>query len=62
MSTTSKRGMFMFFVGLVVVMLGVGGIEHSMTDRELMNAGAVAVVGLLITAVGTLMNIADNNP
>jgi hypothetical protein len=54
--------MFMFFVGLVVTMLGVGGIEHSMTDRELMNAGAVAVVGLLITAVGTLMTIADNNP
>ena len=58
----NKRGMFMFFVGLIVVMLGVGGIEHSITDSELMNAGAIAVVGLLITAVGTLMTIADNNP
>ena len=52
----------MFFVGLIVVMLGVGGIEHSITDRELLNAGLIAVVGLLITAVGTLMTIADNNP
>jgi uncharacterized membrane protein len=58
----SKRGMFTFFVGLIVVMLGVGGIEHSITDSELLNAGAIAVVGLLITAVGTLMTIADNNP
>ena len=58
----NKRGMFMFFVGLIVVMLGVGGIEHSITDSELLNAGAIAVVGLLITAVGTLMTIADNNP
>jgi hypothetical protein len=54
--------MFTFFVGLIVVMLGVGGIEHSITDSELLNAGAIAVVGLLITAVGTLMTIADNNP
>jgi uncharacterized membrane protein len=44
----SKRGMFTFFVGLIVVMLGVGGIEHSITDSELLNAGAIAVVGLLI--------------
>lgn len=55
------KGMWLFVFGLVLTLGGVGGIEHSITDAELMNAGAVAVVGLLIAGIGTLMTISENN-
>lgn len=55
------KGMWLFVFGLLLTLGGVGGIEHSVTDAELMNAGAVAVVGLLIAGVGTLMTMVDNN-
>jgi hypothetical protein len=37
---------FMMFTGIVTTMLGVGGVENSMTDAELVQSLAVAVVGL----------------
>ena len=55
------KGMWLFVFGLLLTLGGVGGIEHSVTDVELMNAGAVAVVGLLIAGAGTLMTMVDNN-
>ena len=49
-----KATAFLIFTGLLVTMLGVGGVEHSITDGELAQAVVVSVVGLLIMWVGTL--------
>lgn len=49
-----KEG-FMFVTGLLLTMFGVGGIENSMTDSELLSALAVAVVGLGIFGCSALM-------
>jgi hypothetical protein len=46
---------FMFFTGLITTMFGVGGIEHSVTDSELLSGLAVSAVGLGILWCATLM-------
>lgn len=46
---------FMFFTGLITTMFGVGGIENSITDLELVQSCAVAFVGLAILYCATLM-------
>jgi uncharacterized membrane protein len=46
---------FMIFTGIAVTMLGVGGVENSLTNVELLQALAVAVVGLGIMFCATLM-------
>ncbi len=46
---------FMFFTGLMVTMFGVGGIEQSITDTELLQSIGVSLTGLGITWCSTLM-------
>lgn len=50
----TSTAMIMFFTGLIFTMFGVGGIENSITNLELMAGLAVAAVGLAIMYAGTL--------
>jgi ABC-type proline/glycine betaine transport system permease subunit len=52
---TQAQGMFVFLVGIVITLLGVGGVESSITAAELTTAVLVAVTGLGCTACGTHM-------
>ena len=45
---------FLIIAGLIVTIAGVAGIEASMNDLGLMNAGAVALVGILVLGCGVL--------
>ena len=45
----------MFATGLVTVMFGVGGIEHSLTDTALLQSIGVSLTGLGIMFCSTLM-------
>jgi hypothetical protein len=49
------RVFFMFAVGLVTTMFGVGGIEHSLTNTELLQGIGVSITGLGIVWCSTLM-------
>lgn len=49
------RVFFMFAVGLVTTMFGVGGVEHSLTNSELLQSIGVSVTGLGILWCSTLM-------
>ena len=51
---------FMFFTGLITTMFGVGGVENSLTDTELLQALAVSVTGLGILWCSTLMMQQEN--
>ena len=42
-------------MGLVLTLLGVGGVENSMTNVELLQSLAVSALGLLFMWVATLM-------
>jgi hypothetical protein len=46
---------FMIITGLVTTMAGLGGIEQSITNAEMMSGVLVAVVGLGIMYCATLM-------
>jgi hypothetical protein len=50
-----KADFFVFVVGFLFVLFGVGGIEHSITSGELFTSCVVSCVGLLVMWVGTLM-------
>lgn len=52
MKTTTAFALFMF--GLVLTMFGVGGVENSLTDTELLASVAVSALGLAIMYAGTL--------
>jgi uncharacterized membrane protein len=52
---------FMFFTGLITTMFGVGGVENSLTDTELLQALAVSVTGLGIMWCSTLMMQQEND-
>ena len=49
-STAMALAMF----GLLLTMLGVGGVENSITNAELFSSLAVSVVGLGLMYCGTL--------
>ena len=49
-----KSTAFLIFTGLIVTLFGVGGVEHSFTDSELIQAVIVSSVGLLIMWTGTV--------
>jgi len=51
---SERSAMFLVVVGLILTMLGVGGVENSVTDTELGSSVAVSVVGTLIMWAGTL--------
>jgi len=46
---------FFIMMGLVLTLLGVGGVENSMTNVELLQSLAVSALGLLFMWVATLM-------
>jgi hypothetical protein len=46
--------MSLVITGMILTMFGVGGVENSITNTELLGALAVSVVGLLIMYCGTL--------
>lgn len=44
----------LFILGLLLTMFGVGGVENSITDTELLSSLAVSALGLGIMYCGTL--------
>ena len=44
----------LFILGLILTMFGVGGVENSIADSELLSSVAVAVLGLGLMYCGTL--------
>ena len=51
----TERGAFAVFIaGLLLTMLGVGGVENSITDSELFSSVVVSVLGLLAMYAATL--------
>ena len=51
---------FLFFTGLITTMFGVGGVEQSITDLELLQSLAVSATGLAIMWCSTLMMRAES--
>jgi uncharacterized membrane protein len=49
-----NAGMFLFITGLLLTMAGVGGIEHSITNDELISGLLASAVGLGIMYCGVL--------
>ena len=49
---TSTRGAALFALGMLLTFGAVGGIENSLTDRELLMTVAAAVVGLVMMWFG----------
>lgn len=47
------KGAIRFFAGLVITAAGVGGVENSVTNPELVLATLVALCGLAIMGSGT---------
>jgi hypothetical protein len=45
---------FLMIVGFLIVFGGVGGIEVSTNDTELMGSMIVSIIGLLVTYCGLL--------
>ena len=50
----NATAMILFFTGLILTMLGVGGVESSMDNHGLFAGVAASVTGLLIMYAGTL--------
>jgi len=58
---TKDGAMFLMFVGFLITFAGVGGIEVSLTDIELMGSMIVSIVGLLNMYCGLLaQRVLDN--
>ncbi len=51
---TSKVAGILVMLGLLLTAGGVGGIETSTTDADLLGAGVISIVGILIMYAGTL--------
>ena len=57
---TTKTAFALFILGLILTAFGVGGIEHSISDGELLSSMFVSIVGLLIMYAGTVaMRVSD---
>ena len=50
----TNTGFLLFVFGLIMTAFGVGGVEHSITNGELLSSLAVSVLGLALMYVGTL--------
>jgi hypothetical protein len=51
----SERSVFFLIImGILLTMLGVGGVENSITNMELLQSIAVSSLGLLLMWVATL--------
>ena len=55
MTNTDRRVLFFIIMGLMLTLMGVGGVENSMTNVELLQSLAVSGLGLLLMWVATLM-------
>jgi hypothetical protein len=51
---TSKAATFVIIAGLILTMGGVGGIENSLDDSQLLGSMLLAILGLLAMYAGTL--------
>jgi hypothetical protein len=51
---SEKSAMFVAMVGLIMTVGGVGGIENSISNTELLDSVIVAVVGLMVMGCGVL--------
>jgi hypothetical protein len=57
---TTKTAFALFILGLILTAFGVGGVENSVTDTELLSAVAVSALGLAIMYAGTIaMRVSD---
>jgi hypothetical protein len=58
---TERTAFIMIVMGLIFTLFGVGGIEQSITNTELVASLAVSVVGMAIMYCGTLaLRISDS--
>ncbi len=55
MTRSDTRTFFCVIMGILLTMLGVGGVENSVTDLELLQSLAVSGLGLMLMWVATLM-------
>jgi hypothetical protein len=56
-----KSAGFLMFTGLILVMGGVGGIENSITDTELLSGTVISFLGCAVMWCGVrMMQILDN--
>lgn len=51
---TSRTSMILLMLGLVLTAFGVGGIENSIADSELLASCVVSILGLLVMYCGVL--------
>ena len=58
---SERSAFFLFFVGFLMAFGGVGGVEQSITNVELVQSLAVAIVGLAVMGCGVLaIKVAQN--
>jgi hypothetical protein len=55
MARSDTRVFFFVIMGILLTMLGVGGVENSITNTELLQSLAVSGLGLLLMWAATLM-------
>jgi hypothetical protein len=51
---TERGAMIVFVAGLILTLGGVGGVENSMDNEQLIGSLLIAVLGLLAMYAGTL--------
>jgi len=51
---TTKGAMFVFIAGFILTRGGLGGVEHSITNDDLVGSMLLAILGLLAMYAGTL--------
>jgi uncharacterized membrane protein HdeD (DUF308 family) len=51
---TTNQAMFVFIAGLLLTLGGVGGIETSVNDEQMLGSMLLAILGLLSMYAGTL--------
>jgi hypothetical protein len=56
-----KSAGFLLFTGLILVMGGVGGIENSVAEAELLSSTVISLLGCAVMWCGVrMMQILDN--
>ena len=51
---TTNQAMFVFIAGLLLTLGGVGGIETSVNDEQMLGSMLLSILGLLSMYAGTL--------
>jgi hypothetical protein len=57
-----KSGFFLYVVGLIMTMGGVGGVEQSLDNLSLVGAGLIALLGLAVMYCGVMMIKINERP